>query len=143
LLPDVSRQHALAALERLASDLGCAHIELLTRDVAEQDAAAQGYDVTPFRTFVTELSCSEEELFASMASSRRRAIRKSEKEGVSIEVAAPDGFAREYYEQLLDVFDKQDLKPPYGLERVESLIRHVHPSGDLLLLRARDPNGMS
>jgi hypothetical protein len=42
---------------------------------------------------------------------------------------------------LLDVFAKQDMKPTYGLDRVKKLIEHVHPSGDLLLARVREPDG--
>src|SRR3546814_15089010 len=33
--------------------------------------------------------------------------------------------------------------PTYSRERVEKLIEHVHPSGSLLLLRARAPGGES
>ena len=41
------------------------------------------------------------------------------------------------------MFAKQGLVPPFGPERVQEMIRHVHPSGHLLLLRARDPAGES
>ena len=33
--------------------------------------------------------------------------------------------------------------PPFGIGRVEALIRHVHPTGNLLLLRARSAEGAS
>jgi len=65
------------------------------------------------------------------------AIRKAEKSDITIEHAAPGGFAEEYYGQLLDVFGKQGMKPTYRLDRVKKLIEHIHPSGDLLLARAR------
>ena len=51
------------------------------------------------------------------------------------------GFAEEYYEQLKDVFGKQTLAPTYGVERVRSLIRHLAPTGHLLLVRALSPEG--
>ena len=50
-------------------------------------------------------------------------------------------FADEYYEQLLDVFERQGLRPPYGVELVRELIRCVEPSGNLLMLRAVTPDG--
>ena len=39
------------------------------------------------------------------------------------------------------MFGKQSLVPTYPKERVVQLIRHVHPSGRLLLLRARASDG--
>jgi hypothetical protein len=39
------------------------------------------------------------------------------------------------------VFAKQSLVPSYDVARVRELIRHVQPSGNLLLLRARDHEG--
>jgi hypothetical protein len=70
-------------------------------------------------------------------------LRKAARSGVIIEEAAPDGFAAEYFTQLEDVFAKQNMRPTYGMNRVEALIRHVYPTGDLLLLRARDSDGRS
>ncbi|MPY95989.1 MAG: GNAT family N-acetyltransferase, partial [Acidimicrobiia bacterium] len=52
-----------------------------------------------------------------------------------------DGFARDFHEQLCDVFAKQQLVPTYGLERVEKLVEHIGPTGQLLCLRARDADG--
>ena len=44
---------------------------------------------------------------------------------------------------LTDVFAKQGLRPTYGVDRVEKLIRCLYPTGQLLLLRARSPDGRS
>ncbi|HWS39189.1 MAG TPA: GNAT family N-acetyltransferase [Actinoplanes sp.] len=57
------------------------------------------------------------------------------------EAAADPAFADEFYDQLRDVFAKQNLVPTYSVERVRSLIRHLGPAGRLLLLRARDGDG--
>jgi hypothetical protein len=35
------------------------------------------------------------------------------------------------------------MKPTYGPDRVQKLIDHVYPTGDLLLARVRDPDGHS
>jgi len=72
----------------------------------------------------------------------RRCIRKAEKSGLVIEeVTEPGGFALQYCAQLGEVFAKQSLVPPYSQQRVEQLIDALHPSGMLLLLRARDARG--
>ena len=50
-------------------------------------------------------------------------------------------FADEFYNQLRDVFAKQNLVPTYSIDRVRALIRNLAPAGRILLLRARDPEG--
>ena len=142
LAPGVSRIEALAAVERFAfRQLGCLHLEVTDRQFTIEDGIAHGYAHRLVRTFVTDLTQDEDRLLANMTSACRRAIRKAEKSGVAVEVADPGGFAEEYHAQLCDVFAKQGLRPTYSPARVQQLIDHVHPSGDLLLLRVRDPEG--
>jgi hypothetical protein len=73
----------------------------------------------------------------------RRNLHKSVREGLVIEEAGPQGFAEEYYDQLLEVFGKQNLVPTYSVERVKALVDEIYPTGNLLLLRARDREGRS
>src|SRR5258708_8363031 len=76
-----------------------------------------------------------------MESACRRCIRKADKSGLKIEEAHDLAFADEYYEQLQDVFAKQSLVPTYSVERVRALVRNVEPAANVLLIRARDPEG--
>ena len=71
----------------------------------------------------------------------RYSIRKAAKLGVVVEEAHDDAFAEDYYAQLVEVFANQSLTPTYGIERVRLLIKHLLPTGNLLLLRARDGEG--
>lgn len=144
LHPEVSRIEAIRGLDQFAfRQLGCLHYEVTDRYLLPEDGVGLGLTYRKVSNFKTDLTRTEDELFADMTSACRRAIRKSEKSGIVIEHAAPQGFAEEYYGHLLDVFAKQDMKPTYPLERVQKLIDHVHPSGDMLLARARDPEGRS
>jgi hypothetical protein len=144
LVPGVSRKEALRALEIFAfHELGCLHLEVSDRGFIPEDGEQLGFAVDAYRSYETDLTRPEEEIFAQMTSACRRCIRKAEKSGVSIQEARDEGFAAEYYEQLKDVFSKQNLVPTYGLERVRSLIHHLLPTGRLLLLRAVDPEGRS
>lgn len=140
-----SRGAAVEALGRFAfGEMRCLYLELLDRRLAFEEAGeARHSEVAPFKTFEIDLSRSEDELFAAMSSACRRAIRKGEKVGVQVELASGEEFADEYYEQLEDVFAKQSLSPPYPVERVREMIRLVEPSGNLLMLRARSPEGKS
>lgn len=142
LNPGVSRALALAALEKFAwDDLKCLHLEVSDPNFSAGDGEAAAFKLEYYASYRTDLSRSEEELFNAMESACRRCIRKAEKSGLKIEEAHDLAFADEYFEQLKDVFAKQSLVPTYSVERVRSLVRHLEPSGNILLLRARDPEG--
>jgi GNAT acetyltransferase-like protein len=138
----VVRREAVRALIDFAfKDLGCVHLEIMDRNVTLSDLRELGVQHRVYSSFEVDLTRDEDELFANMTSACRRCVRKAEKEGVCIEEAHDLEFADEYYAQLKDVFAKQRLVPTYAIERVRQLITHVDPTGNLLLLRARDRNG--
>jgi CelD/BcsL family acetyltransferase involved in cellulose biosynthesis len=138
----VERRAAVQALVPFAfRSLRCMHLELRDRKLAVDDVTGVGFDFSPKTNFEIDLRASEDELFAHMTSACRRCIRKAEKVGVTVEEADDLEFADEYFAQLREVFAKQSLVPSYDKQRVKELIRHVHPTGRLLLLRARDIEG--
>ena len=142
LLPDVPRAAALAAAEKMAwDDLKCLHMEVSDPYFEIEDGQEFGFTRRFFTSYRTDLRKSEDELFNGMDSACRRCIRKAEKSGVVIEESHDAGFADEYFEQLKEVFAKQDLVPTYDVNRVRALVKHLEPTGRLLLLRARDPEG--
>lgn len=141
----VSRRSALGALMPFAfGEAGAAHLEIRDRGCTPADLTGLGLRWDSAPTAVIDLNPGEDALFGAMASACRRNIRKAVKSGVTVEEADADpAFADEFYDQLRDVFAKQNLVPTYSVERVRSLIRHLGPSGRVLLLRARDPEGRS
>jgi CelD/BcsL family acetyltransferase involved in cellulose biosynthesis len=143
LRPGSSRRQILEKLSSFAFEkLGCQYVELVDRQVNQGDCKNLPYLVTYSSGFEIDLTKDEDRLLADMDSACRRCIRKAAKTGVSIEEADGIGFAEDYFVQLKDVFAKQSLAPTYGIERVQELIRSLHPTGHLLLLRARHPEGM-
>jgi len=144
LAAEVPRGDAVRALLPFVfHDLGCMHLELSDPYLTRSDLASSGFTCDVGSTFVTDLRLTEEQILGSMESSTRRALRKGEKSGLAIEEASPAGFAADYFEHLTDVFAKQNLRPTYDQARIAALVESVHPSGDLLLVRARDPDGRS
>ena len=142
LNPGVSRRGALEALEKFAWDhLKCLHMEISDPHFTFEDADSLGFKTEFYGSYRTDLTRPEDELFNRMESACRRCVRKAEKSGVKIEEAHDLSFADEYYEQLKDVFAKQSLVPTYSVERVRSLVKNMEPSGRVLLIRARDPEG--
>ena len=122
-------------------ELGCVHLEMMDRSLTTSDFGGLGVQYRLYRGFEIDLTCKDDKLFTNMSSACRRCIKKAQKEGVLIEEAHDQEFSDQYYAQLQDVFAKQGLVPTYGIERVRQLIAHVHPTGHLLLLRARDRRG--
>jgi hypothetical protein len=142
LKPGISRREALAALEKFAwNELKCLHLEVSDPYFTFDDGEAAGFKAEYYGSYRTDLTKSEDELFHGMDSACRRCVRKAEKSGVVIEEAHDLAFADEYYEQLKDVFAKQGLVPTYSVERVRLLVKHLEPTGNILLIRARDPEG--
>lgn len=142
LIKEVSRASALQALEVAVWDkLKCLHMEVSDPNFTFEDGQNLGFQCTAYSSYRTDLTKTEDEIFNSMDSACRRCIRKAEKSGVTIEEAHDLAFADEYYEQLKDVFAKQNLVPTYDVERVRSLIKHLEPTGRVLLVRARDAGG--
>src|SRR5258708_18533077 len=142
LNPGVSRRAALEALENFAwDDLKCLHLEVSDPKFTFEDGQSARFKTEYYASYRTNLGRSEEELFNGMESACRRCIRKAEKSGLKIEEVHDIAFADEYYEQLKDVFAKQSLVPTYSVERVRSLVRNVEAGGNILLIRARGPQG--
>lgn len=142
LLQGVERWRALEAVERLAfGQLGCLHMEVSDRYFSVEDGLRLGFEVTSYNSYETDLRQTEDEIFARMSSACRRCVRKAEKEKIAIREAHDLDFADEYFHQLKDVFAKQGLVPTYDVDRVRLLVKHLLPTGNLLLLRACLPDG--
>jgi CelD/BcsL family acetyltransferase involved in cellulose biosynthesis len=140
--PGVCKRLAVDALKRFAfGNLNCAHLEFLDRKLSTGDIVESGYQYTSLNSFEVDLSLNEERIFGSFHPGCRQAIRKAIRSGVVIEETDDAGFIEEYYAQLRDVFAKQGLVPTYDIDRVRELIRHIGPTGNLFLLRARDSEG--
>jgi hypothetical protein len=144
LAPGVCRREAAAALVPFASDaLRCVHLELGDRCLEPDGLERLGFEFGTFDALEIDLAHEDEVLLARMTKSKRYCVRKGERLGVRAEAATGLEFADEYFAQLRDVFAKQSLVPPYGVERVRELIRCLEPTGRLLLVRCRAPDGRS
>ncbi len=143
LIAEVPRRLAVEALLRYAFEtLGCVHVEVGDAAMVPADVSGLGFESRVATTYLVDLTQDEDRLLHSFAAkSCRYSIRKAAKLGVVVEEARDAQFAEEYFAQLEDVFAKQSLVPTYRLDRVRLLVKHLLPTGNLLLLRARDPEG--
>jgi CelD/BcsL family acetyltransferase involved in cellulose biosynthesis len=136
------RLAAAEALVRFAfRDLRCVHVELADPALGPAGMAERGFEVEAAATFMIDLEPPEDVVFARVRRTTRQAIRKELRRGLRSEVASDLAFADEFHAQLRDVFAHHGLAAPFGVERVRQLIRVVQPTGQLLLIRIRAPDG--
>ncbi len=145
LMPGVSYSKVLQAFPNFAfTELNCHFLMIIDANLKEGELKGLSYHVRKITNFVLDLTKSEAELFASMkGNSSRTSIRRTIKKGVVIEETTDPGFADEYYAQYQEVNARKSLPPYYGLDFVRQMIAHLLPTGNLLMLRARTPDGVS
>lgn len=145
LAPGADRAGAVGALPAFAfGELRCLHLEVADRALAAPEALATRLHAEELPGWQLDLQRPDDELLAGMNQMARRNIRKAERYGVRIEEVdplAPGDFADEYFAQVTEAFAKRRRRPPYGPDRVAALVRHLGPTGHLVLLRAVGPDG--
>jgi hypothetical protein len=143
LLPGTDRREAAAAICRHAfTGLHCGHVEFADAALVPNDLEGLGFSHTIYKSRLIDLAPDESAILAQMdATECRYRIRKAARLGVTFEETGDPAFADEYYSQLQEVFAKQNLVPTYDIRRVRLLIKHLLPTGNLLLLRVREPEG--
>jgi hypothetical protein len=143
LMPGVSYHAVLEAFPKFAfNELKCHFLMIVDTSLKEDELNGLTYHIRRISNFVLDLTISEPELFESMQNRyARRSIRRAGKKGVVIEEATDPGFADEYYAQYKEVNTRKSLTPYYGLNFIRQMIDHLLPTGNLLLLRARNHAG--
>jgi lipid II:glycine glycyltransferase (peptidoglycan interpeptide bridge formation enzyme) len=143
LLPNAPKCEIVQALPKFAfEDLGCQYLEVIDPNLFPVDWEGSSYKIEYLQYYGIDLSKSEEELFTDMDCTGRNCIRKSIKNGVVIEETSEVSFADEYFAQYKDVLAKHSLTPTFSLDSVRKLIECTLPTGNLLLLRAINPEGV-
>ncbi|MEH7502856.1 GNAT family N-acetyltransferase [Neobacillus drentensis] len=125
------------------NNLKCLYMEIVDVHISCESLKNFKYHNIPQSTYVLNINRPDEELFKSFKSNCQRLIRQFERRGAAISQVKPTiEFANEYYDQLIDVFEKQNLKPNYNRKKVIDLISAFqdNPEG-LLCLKVCDPNG--
>jgi hypothetical protein len=142
--PRADRAMAARALPGFAfAELGCAYVELGDRRLTSDALHDPDLIVGHATSYLVDLTGSEAEILGRMRATTRNYVRRAARIGLISETARGVGFADEYHEQLRDVFASHGLVPTYGVDRVRRLIEHLEPSGQVQLIRIREPGGAS
>lgn len=141
--PNVDRAQAVAALRPFAFDeLRCLHLEVADPGLEEDQVAATGLHAEQLPGWHLDLQRTDDDLLAGMNQMARRNIRKAERAGVVIEQvdpAASGAFIAEHVALAAEAFARRGRTPPFGRDRISALVRHLGPSGHLVLLQATGP----
>jgi len=125
----------------LYQNVKCQFIQIIDREISIENAKENGFDSIPIRTLELNISGNKDNLLKQMKPDCRNFIRQFEKRGSRIEIAQPDDiFAKQYYEQLIDVFAKQGKVPTYSVKKVECLMETLGNSENILCLRIISPD---
>lgn len=113
------------------------HLELSNPMLDEELMKRAGYHVQPGVTHLCEVPAGEEDAWGYIRSTARNRVRKSRKQKVVLERTTDPAIVDRYYEQFGEVYGKQNMALPWGIERVRSLFDRLHGAGRLLALWAK------
>lgn len=124
-------------------NLKCTHLEIVDNSLNYSEFSKYKYKCLPQKTYILDIDKTDEELLKSFKANGRKCIRQFERRGATIEKVNPsEEFGNEYYEQLIDVFKKQNLKPNYDRKKVLDLMYAFKDKpNELLCLKVCDPDG--
>jgi hypothetical protein len=117
-------------------------IELINK--SQFDFSCDYYNVTNrIHSLLLNINeCSLDEIFDSFKGDAKTYIRQFEKRGASVVYSEPGiEFANVYYNQLIEVFNYQGLKPNYSREKVYQLFENI-PKDLFLCLKVVNSEGM-
>lgn len=143
IINDCDKVQLLKSIEAYAyKTFKCFYLEISDKNFTMEDLIKTDYEVIWKKTLMLDISQPEDFLFSNFKKDARNSIRQFEKRGATLEQVDPsEEFAIEHYNQLIDVFRKQNLNPPYSLSRVKNLILAFKDSPEkILCMRVTSPD---
>jgi hypothetical protein len=121
-------QEFLDALHLKCRELKIQHIELCNPFFSKNIMEQMKFDVSESYTYLVPLFSNNEQMWTNLKSNCRNRIRKGLKNNLYVEDCSDPAFVDIYYNQLIEVFGKQNLTPTYTIDRVRSLFRNLKPN---------------
>ena len=124
--------------------LKCSYLEIVDPKIGLNELSDIRCNVILQRTLILPINRLEQDIFHSFKGDCRNYIRQFERRGATITEALPSReFADEYYDQLIQVFAKQKLRPFYDKKKVYDLMDTYENNADhILCLRVCNPEGI-
>jgi hypothetical protein len=131
----------LTAIDDLARSERLAMVELEHPGLDPAPMEVFGYTATTLWTYRVELDPDEQVMLKRMPKGRRSGIKKAINSGLIVEPCNDLALADEYYDQFCAVMRRKGLAPTYAREVPRLLMEALTPTGRLLALRVRHPDG--
>lgn len=102
----------------------CKYIQICDDSIDINFAKKYKFKFEIFHTLYLDISKNEDDLFQSFKKDVRTNCRNFLKRGASLSIVKPDEeFCCDYYNQLVDVFDKQGLESFYSKTKISNLFK--------------------
>lgn len=113
--------------------LKCWFVQITDKEISLADISDK-FHYQPSKVLYLDNSRNKDEILAGFTKNGRRDVRAFERKGAHIcKVPFDRNFADLYYDQLIDVFAKQGLKPFYSREKVYDLVEALAPCPERVL----------
>lgn len=129
---------AIRALNLFFRRSRVAHVELASMLLDETKMVDEGFTVHRHVTHVVPLPEDEAAARKALKSTARNRIKKATENGLVAEVVADPAVVNEFFDQFVEVYGKQGMVVPFGIERPTSLFKSLMPAGRLLPVRVRN-----
>jgi hypothetical protein len=138
LEPGVDHVEAVRAMMSFLRRSFTAHVELASTFLEEGVLADAGFSVLRRVTHLVPLPPDEALAWKGLKSTARNRVNKAIASGLVAEVVTDPGIVAQFFEQFVEVYAKQGLAVPYGVERPQSLFTALMSAGRLLPIRVRN-----
>jgi len=128
----VDQTELARALLRMCRRHRIAHLELASPSVDETSLSAAGFQVHRSVTHLVPLASTEEAAWGELRSTCRNRVKKAEKMGVVAEVTDDPTIVDHFMAQYEEVYGKQGMVLPFGIDRPRALFRQLLPASRLL-----------
>jgi len=120
----------------------CIYLEMVDRNITPDKIKNLKYEVEVVKNLEIDIDKNDELLIKSIKKDCREFIRQFERRGAYIEVTEPtDEFIKVLYSQLCEVFKRQNLIPPYRIDKIQKCVKYLKDTGMMLCLQVKEPLG--
>lgn len=124
-IEDFDINQAIESVKKYAfRELKCCFLQITDKKIKKEDIDLKHVHFETSRVLHIDSSKEQEKILEGFAKNGRRDVRASGRKGLEFtEMPFDNDFSEIYYEQLIDVFKKQNLHPNYDLKKVKDLVQ--------------------
>jgi len=132
---DMPQADLVQALIRICKSNRIASLELSSDWLAPAVMLSSGFTIYPNVTNIVTLSDDEDAVWAALKGTCRTRIRKAEKSGLEAQITTDVAAVDDFYRYFTRVLRSKGRTPPYGPERLRSMMQCLTPADRLICIR--------